>query len=299
MSSSNQFSGVRVKSLLARGGMGEIWLADDGAQHDVVLKLVRSEFAHDARIKNRFMREIEVTSRLDHPHVVRHRAHGQVRGREVLMMEHIPGITLARLARARVPMGSALCIAHDIASALAYVHVMTDADGAPLDVVHGDVSPQNIVIDDAGAAHLIDFGSVTTRKTLEEPRSVFGKRCYVSPEQMRGDVVDGSSDQYSLGVILWELLAGRELFCDETRTETSMPSAASDIDLPRVVETTLARMLAFDKRARFPSMTTGARMLNSIAGEVSRARHWLSSTVCRRLRMNRGAMNHVTHPVAV
>jgi serine/threonine protein kinase len=262
-----------VQCPLARGGMGELWLARDmdprARAVDVVLKTVRPDLAKDAEVLGSFLREVRVTSYLDHQNVVRHVAHGAWQGLHVLALARIEGKSLAELSyrHGALPLGAALCIARDIAEALSYVHHLRGPSGAPLGVVHGDVSPQNILIDVDGNAHLIDFGAV---KLCDDPagNDIIGKASYLSPEQSRGDAIDARSDQYSLGVVLWELVTGGDLFEDNAarrgRTIPS-PSGVAAADLPEALDEAVLRMLAFDPAARFSDTADAGQALAGLA----------------------------------
>jgi serine/threonine-protein kinase len=249
---------------LARGGMGELWLADDLDRHArVVIKTVRPDLRDDRDVTDWFRREIAVTSRLDHAHVVRHVASGSWQGADVLALEHITGTSIAQLTRTtRIGVAAAVGIARDIADALAYVHALTADDGAPLGIVHGDISPQNILIDRTGGAHLIDFGTVTLAE--DAVVDVAGKPGYLSPEQSRGDRPTAKSDQYSLGVVLWELLARRELFESDARRRGVVIPPIRRAAVSPELEAIVRRMLAYEESARFSSMLDVTEALESL-----------------------------------
>jgi serine/threonine protein kinase len=220
-----------------------------------VLKTVRPDLAGDADVVAAFEREIDVTARLDHPHVVRHVAHGLWQGVQMLAVEHIRGVTLAELvSRTLLPVDQALVVAEDIARALAYVHGVAGDDDGALGIVHGDVSPENIMIDDAGCARLIDFGSASTRASPRPEGVVVGKPGFVSPEQARGERVDARSDQYALGVVLWELLAGRPLFAHDGAAARVVRPLSFFTSVDDGIEAAVVRMLAEDRDARFATM---------------------------------------------
>ena len=276
-----------VRRPLARGGMGELWLADDDERRDVVLKTVRSDLVDDVEVLRCFRREIAVTARLHHEHIVRHIAHGCWLGMDVLALEHIRGVSLADvLAGSALPLSAALCVAEDIARALAYLHAIQDDRGVPVELVHGDISPQNILIDDTGSSRLIDFGGVLIGGTPVSAGSVVCKPGYASPEQARGGHVDGRSDQYALGIVLWEMLAGCELFDgDGTRRNRPVPPLSTRVSVPYVIEATVFRMLAYDEDARFQSAEQVADALASAAWahSLDQGRQWLA--------------DHATHPL--
>jgi serine/threonine protein kinase len=270
------FERFRMTRPLARGGMGEIWLAEDGAD-GVVVKTIRDDLLDDEEVIASFQREIDVTARLDHPHTVRHVAHGRWEGTDFLAVQKIDGISLWELTqRERMPLGAALCVAHDIAKALAYVHALESDDGVCLGAVHGDVSPQNILVDERGHAHLIDFGAVKLGSD-GQPDSIIGKPSYLSPEQSRGGAIDARSDQYSLGIVLWEMIAARSLFDGNARRRgVEIPSLAGVVGAVAAADTLVGRMLAFERDARFENTAACARAIEKLdPRRNAKSRAWL------------------------
>lgn len=257
--------------------MADLWLAEDQDARAVVLKTVRADLSRSASVCSAFRREIGITARLHHAHVVHHVAHGTWNGRDALAVDHIRGVTLDHLGQVRVPLAPALTIALDIAQALAYVHRLTDDAGSPLEIVHGDVSPQNVVVDRSGQAMLIDFGAVTMR-SIRQAHQLICKPGYMSPEQSLGDVVDARTDQYALGVVLWELLTGEDLFSgDAARRSRPIPPVSAYTHVPPSVEALVVRMLALERDARFPDMDAVADALTALIPVPVDARSWLAS----------------------
>ena len=247
----------------------------------MVLKTIRPDLVEDVEVRRCFRREIAVTARLRHAHIVRHIAHGRWCGLDVLALEHIRGVNLAEiLSCTALPLGSALCVAEDIARALAYLHSLQDERGLPLGFVHGDLSPQNLLIDEIGQAHLIDFGGVLIRGVPACPESIVCKPGYASPEQMRGGAIDGRSDQYALGIVLWEMLVGRELFeGDGARRSRPIPPVSSRVSVPFAVDATVIRMLAYEEGARFANTGEVAEALAAVtwAHGPHESRGWLTA----------------------
>jgi serine/threonine protein kinase len=253
-----------INGPFARGGMADLWLAQDADSRPVVLKTVRSDLSRSTSVCSAFRREIGITARLDHQHVVHHVAHGTWHGRDALVLEHISGVSLDHLGRDRLPLGPALIIALDLAE--------------PLDIVHGDVSPQNVVVDRSGQALLIDFGAVTMR-AMRKSQQLICKPGYMSPEQSRGLVVDARTDQYALGVVLWELLTGEDLFCGgAARRDRAVPPISSFTRVPPTVDATVIRMLALEPEARFAGMHEVADALRALISIPVDARSWLASS---------------------
>jgi serine/threonine protein kinase len=278
MNTADMHDRFHINGLFARGGMADLWLAQDADSQPVVLKTVRSDLSRSTSVCSAFRREIGITARLDHQHIVHHVAHGTWNGRDALVLEHISGVALDHLGRERLPLGPALLIALDVAEALDYVHTLGDEDGVPLDIVHGDVSPQNVVVDTSGQALLIDFGAVTMR-AMRKSQQLICKPGYMSPEQSHGLVVDARTDQYALGVVLWELLTGEDLFCgDGARRDRAIAPISAFTSIPPAVEATVIRMLAPEPELRFPGMNEVARALRALIPIPIDARSWLATS---------------------
>jgi serine/threonine protein kinase len=201
---------------LARGGMGEIYVAVsgeiDGFEKLCVIKKVLPEKA-DAGKANRFLDEAKVVLKLSHGNLVVTFDAGDVDGEFFIAMELVEGKDLREIwnrcvrTRTRIPLDVALHVVREVARALSYVHTYGD-----LHLVHRDVAPPNILLSYFGQAKLTDFG--LARSVLKQehtnPGVVFGRASYLAPEQARGEVADARSDIYSLGIVLWELLTGQQ-----------------------------------------------------------------------------------------
>jgi len=208
--------------LLVRGGMGEVYLATtigiEGAERPVVVKRIRREYRTDPSFHARFLDEARVQSQLDDPGVARIiEASVDEHGDPYVVVEYVEGRSLAdvraRLSRLGKPLpwADAVAVTLEIASALAHCHERTGADGAPLGIVHRDLSPQNVMVGFAGDVKLIDFGTARgdNRRCHTVSGTVLAKPGYVAPEVARGDSATPRADVYALGVMLWELAAGR------------------------------------------------------------------------------------------
>ncbi|MBK7198780.1 MAG: serine/threonine protein kinase [Myxococcales bacterium] len=217
-------AGVRVGRYLlhqpiAQGGMATIHLArltgDEGFTRIVAAKRLRPEYAHDAEFVTMFLDEARVASKIHHANVVPVLDVISAGGEVILVQEYVHGVALdklCQLARARgvtVPVPIAVAIATQVLAGLGAAHATTDELGAPLAVIHRDVSPHNIMIASDGTARLLDFGiakaSVAAHVTREN--SFKGKIAYSAPEQLQGGATQ-ASDLFAFGVVLWELLAG-------------------------------------------------------------------------------------------
>ncbi|HSS39174.1 MAG TPA: serine/threonine-protein kinase, partial [Polyangia bacterium] len=215
------------------GGMAEVFRAvmpgAQGFQRMFVVKRILGERAQSPYFVDMFVREARINAVLHHPNIVQVFDFGEVNGTYFLAMEYVRGRDVSAIARrlrhrARpCPVGVAACIAHEVAQALGYAHALTSPEGTPLNVVHRDVSPSNIICQRAGGVKLLDFGiaQALTEPEAEKTQRMFkGKIAYVAPERIKGQPADSRSDLFSLGVVLWELLAGRKLFRGKSEVET-------------------------------------------------------------------------------
>jgi serine/threonine-protein kinase len=212
----SEFVGYRIDELIGRGGMGVVYRASDlRLKRTVALKLMAPELALDQRFRERFSREAELAMSLEHPNVVPIHDAGDIDGRLYLAMRHVEGVDLRALLQAEGPFGPAraLAICGQVAKALDAAH----AKG----LVHRDVKPSNVLLDASEHVYLADFG-LTRRLDEQGPagagRSV-GTPAYLAPEQIEGGQVDGRTDVYSLGCLLYECLTGETPFARGSRLE--------------------------------------------------------------------------------
>ena len=209
------FSGrYEVTHLIARGGMAQVYRAlDTRLGRHVALKVLFPELSIDRAFVERFRREAQAAANLSHPNIVAVYDWGEDEGSHFIAMELVTGTSLATALRAErtLPATRAATIAAEVASALAYAH----RHG----VVHRDIKPGNVLLTDEGQVKVTDFGiaqAVSTEEGLTMAGSVMGTAAYFSPEQAEGVVVDGRSDLFSLGVVLFEMLAGRTPFVGDS-----------------------------------------------------------------------------------
>jgi len=205
----------RIDRELGRGGMATVYLAHD-VRHNrrVALKVLHPELSTSIG-PDRFLREIELAARLNHPHIVPLFDSGESGGHLYFVMPVVEGETLRdRLLRdGQIPLDESLQLVRGIAAALDYAHRQN--------IVHRDIKPENVMLQD-GEAIVMDFGigkavSVAANDTLTQTGTVVGTPAYVSPEQAAGENrIDGRSDQYSLGCVLFEMLSGRKPFTGPT-----------------------------------------------------------------------------------
>jgi hypothetical protein len=217
--------------LLGRGGMGRIEVALERGGKDteriVALKRLLPENARDPRRKEMFLREARLGALLIHPNVVRGFAFGEIYDELFMAMEYVEGEPLSRVLAALHESGRKLdlnvtChVLADVCEGLHAAHELADTNGKPLNVVHRDVSPQNVMIAYDGQVKLLDFGVAKLDTAGHQTRTgeVKGKMAYMSPEQALGDKLDRRSDLFSIGAVLFECVTGRTMWGAGTDVE--------------------------------------------------------------------------------
>ena len=248
------FAGYRIEAMVDRGGMGVVYRATDlRLDRPVALKLVAPELAGDERFRRRFLKEQRLAAALDHPNVVPIYEAGEHDGRLFLAMRFVPGSNLkTRLERdGIVEPAQALAILTQIADALDAAHRRG--------LVHRDVKPANVLLDEEGHAYLTDFG-ITKQIGSDSTQTgeIVGTLDYLAPEQIRSEPVDGRTDEYALGCVLYECLAGTPPFRRDTQMEAIWahlqeppPPLASHPRLDPVV----AKALAKEREDRYATCT--------------------------------------------
>ena len=258
---------------LGSGGMATLYLARrrgvGGFSRLVTLKLVHKHLVQDEAMVERFLEEARISAHIAHPNVVHVEEVGRLGDGYFIAMEYVHGVSLSQLLERMhergMRMRPTLCVwlAAQVAEALHAAHEAKGENGLPLGIVHHDVSPQNVLIAHTGHVKLIDFGIAQCAQGEPSPAGnmLLGKLRYMSPEQLRQEPADRKSDVYALGVMLWEMLAGRCLFrChgvdDErdwaTREEPPPPSRYSPYCMPWLDKVVL-KALACDPRRRYAS----------------------------------------------
>ncbi len=243
---------------LRSGSTAEIWRSELGGAA-IAIKLLHAELGDDAHALASFRSEVALSIELDHPHIVRALEAGEREGRPYLAVEYLSGGALSD--EPALGWRRAIALAKELASAL--VHL------AERGIVHRDLSPDNVMLDAAGRAKLIDFG-VASR--TPESGTLAGNIAYSSPEQLEGRAVDARADVFSLGVLLHELVTGERLFRRATEAATLLAVCESPIprasarrsDLPRELDDVLALALERDPERR-PSAAELAARLAAIA----------------------------------
>ncbi len=217
----------RVVALLGRGGMGEVYRADDlTLGQPVALKFLPEEAAQDPALLDRFRAEVRIARKVSHPNVCRVYDVGEVDGQPYLSMEYVDGEDLASLLRriGRLPNDKALDIARQLCAGLAAAH----AKG----VLHRDLKPANIMLDGRGQAIITDFGLAAFAGQAQGAEARSGTPAYMAPEQLSGKEVTEKSDIYALGLVLYELFTGKRAFSADNLADLVRSRAAGDISRP-------------------------------------------------------------------
>ena len=268
-----QLGKYQLMKSIATGGMAEIFVAKqsgiEGFEKLVVVKLLQPEMARNQDAVDMFLNEARLAARLSHPNVVQIFDLGAAGDDFYIAMEYIHGVDLLTFAKAFKKQKKILSLEQILSivcyalEGLHYAHTQVDQRGAPLDIVHCDVSPHNILVSFEGVVKVVDFGiaKVVSKLGKTESSLVSGKLSYMSPEQARGMPLDGRTDLFSLGIVLWELTAGRRLYPRKAPAEIMRLLTTTDIPSPRHInalfpvelEPIVLRAVARDPAKRFQS----------------------------------------------
>lgn len=263
----------RLVERLAVGGMAEVFLASErggelGLDRLVVVKRILPHLADEPTFEDMFLREARIVAKIRHPNVVQIFELGRSGGFPFIAMEYVPGSTLkqlvsaARRADTRLPIGAVLHLASQACAGAHAAHELRDRDGKPYGLVHRDISPHNLMVDDNGHVKLLDFG-IAKADGMEQTRTglLKGKISYMSPEQCRQDPVDRRSDVFALGVVTWELLVGEKPFRGNSELATMQAIVTGAVpplhearpDVPMALSEAVHRALSLNVRDRQPS----------------------------------------------
>ncbi len=218
---------------IAAGGMATVHLGRDATSSKVVaIKRMHAQFALDPEFVAMFLDEARLTRAIDHPNVVRTLEVVSDESELFLVMEYVPGESLARLVRAQrsPPCRVMAAVMTDALLGLHAAHEAKDAEGRLLHIVHRDVSPQNILVGDDGVSRILDFGVAKAIGRTRETQNgeVKGKLSYMAPEYLQGRDVSPQTDVYAAGVVLWEVMTNKRLFAGAMVRARSVAISSAD-----------------------------------------------------------------------
>ncbi|WP_225408225.1 serine/threonine-protein kinase [Stigmatella hybrida] len=280
-----QLGKYRLLKLLATGGMGEVFLARQegpaGFAKTVVIKRMLAHLGRDPKFVEMFLNEARLAAELSHPNIVQIFELGEHAGTYFLAMEFIHGVNLRTLKRRmderhlEVPAGLAAFICAQALKGLHYAHTLTDEAGKSMNIVHRDVSPDNVLVGFNGTVKMVDFGIAKASSSISTTNAgtVKGKYAYMSPDQLSGQKADPRTDVYAMGVVLYELLTGGRPFQGPSEGALvrsilqDTPKAPRDVRpglAPELEDITL-RAIARNPQERFASAESMATALEAYA----------------------------------
>jgi ABC-type branched-subunit amino acid transport system substrate-binding protein/tRNA A-37 threonylcarbamoyl transferase component Bud32 len=241
---------------VTQGGLG-------GFQKLVAVKLLRRDLAEDEDFRRMFLEEARLTARLNHPNVVQTNDVGEDAGRYYIAMEYLEGQTFERVRRSRnasrlFPRNLQLQVLTQVLAGLHYAHELADYDNTPMAIVHRDVTPSNIFLTYDGQIKLVDFGIAKVLDSVNHTRVgvLKGKARYMAPEQITGAALDRRADIFSVGVMLWEILASTQIWLGRSETEILRRVSTGDVpalpnDAPAVLQQICAKAMAHRPEDRY------------------------------------------------
>jgi serine/threonine protein kinase len=284
-----RFSKYLLVGEIARGGMGEVFLAIqqglEGFSKVVVVKRVVSHLTKSADFTRMFIDEARLAARLEHPNIVKTYEFGDHEGQYYTVMEFLAGEDLRKAfhrlnltPHRRLALALTVHIVAQICNGLHFAHELTDHDGVPLNLVHRDVNPANVIVTYTGEVKVIDFGvaKVNTAEKKTLAGVIKGKIAYMSPEHILSRDPDRRSDVFSTGIILWELLMGRPLFARDCDAATMyavlndpIPRPSSERpEIPPQLDAIVARSLARSPDDRFGTADEMRAALDALAASL-------------------------------
>src|SRR5947208_8866458 len=285
------FGRYRLLGRIGEGGMAEVYRAmmtgPEGFERELVLKRILPRLSETGDFKTMFIREAKISALLLHPNIVQIYEFGEAEGAYFIAMENVQGVTLRealttlRREQRAMPYLVAADIARQICIGLDYAHTLHGPDGRPLEIVHQDISPTNIMLAYTGTVKILDFGIARAASFAEEEAKkglIKGKVSYLSPEQIHVRPFDARADVFALGVVFHEMLTGRRLFqakndIGRMRQLLAQPiPAPSGINaaIPRELDRIAMRALETDAHARYQ---TAADMASDLERTLIAARY--------------------------
>ena len=274
---------------IGEGGMAEIFRArmatPDANGRFIVIKRIQGAYSNNQEFVQMFRAEVQVTMRFSHPNIVQLYESGEEGGQHYIAMELVEGRNLRQVLskisqkQQRIPIPASCFVVEQSAAGLNYAHQFKDRiTGEPLNLVHRDVSPQNILVSYDGNIKVIDFGIAKAATNGEATRAgvIKGKLSYLSPEQVMGEVLDGRSDIFALGIVLWELLTGKRLFVADGDNEFQVlkmiescnsfvkPPSTFNPEISKDLDAIVMQALARDPKKRFQNGEEMGRALRKL-----------------------------------
>ncbi len=257
-----------VLERIGRGGMATVYLCrtrgEGGFTRRFAMKVLRAHLCQSPEAIEMLLREARLTAQLHHPNVVSVIDVGSNRGQPYLVMDYVPGCSVADLLEpgvSEIPLRVATAIVVETLSGLFAAHTLADSRGVPLGLVHHDISPENLIVGCDGVTRVTDFGVAHIRDTFESSGEALGKPHYVSPERISTGVADHRSDLFSVGVVLYRLLTGVQLFAAPTvdevfqnlLTQPILPPSQVGLRPPAIFDAICLRALERDPDLRYGS----------------------------------------------
>ena len=281
----NSISKYELLTKFATGGMAELYLARErgvgGLERVVVIKRLLPHLADDPSSVDMFLREARLVARLNHPNVVQTYELGEEGGDYFLAMEYLHGSTLRELEslaedkRDGIPLPIAVSVIEQASRGLHAAHELRDFEGNLVELIHRDVSPQNLMCTAEGYVKLLDFGVAKAAEGKEATYSgnIKGKFSYMSPEQLEREQLDRRSDLFALGIVTWELLTGQRLFDRDGELETmraitkeeAEPPGSINPDIPEEIDRIVLKALEKSRRDRYESVEEFRLELSEVA----------------------------------
>ena len=264
-----KFGRYEIKAEIGRGGMATVYHAYDPLfEREVALKVLPREMLHDPQFRTRFEREAKTIAMLEHPAIVPVYDFGEEDGQPYFVMRYMTGGSLAdRMKQGAMTIPAVAHLFERIAPALDDAH----AKG----IIHRDLKPGNILFDQFGEPYISDFGiaKIAATQTNVTGSAIIGTPAYMSPEQAQGEVIDGRSDIYGLGVIMFELLTGQQPYHGDTPMSVVIKQITDPIphilevmpELPPAIETVIEKAMAKDREERYPTVKALSEDLNAVA----------------------------------
>jgi serine/threonine protein kinase len=243
----------RILAQLGEGGSATVYLAvargPSGFSKLVVLKTLKRSVSDETELQRMFLNEARLAARLNHPNIVQTNEVVEDQGLPIIVMEYLEGQSLAKVllkSRGEIPLATHLRIIADALNGLHHAHELTDFDGKRLGLVHRDMTPQNVFVTYDGQTKILDFGIAklaSTNRHETETGVIKGKLRYMPPEQITGEAIDQRTDVYAAGVMIWEAVAGQQIWKGLTDAQVMHQVLNREVPSPRTVRPEVSERL--------------------------------------------------------